>query len=86
MSLRLSTAVSQQLLGPLEAYRRTENAFRRFPYSRYRETDGKEAIRSRWNSALLIKSLLLLKVVPEVIDPVVGSFQLGCIEGQIRGI
>jgi Na+/citrate or Na+/malate symporter len=38
------------------------------------------------DSALLIKSLFLLKVVPEVIDPVVGSFQLGCIKGQIRTI
>ena len=40
----------------------------------------------RWNSALFIKSLFLLKVVPKVIDPVMGSFQLGCIERQIRTI
>jgi hypothetical protein len=35
---------------------------------------------------LLIKSLFLLKVVPEVIDPVMGPFQLGCIKRQIRTI
>src|SRR5271167_4380558 len=33
-----------------------------------------------------IKSLFFLKVVPEVIDPVMGSFQLGCIKCQIRTI
>src|ERR1700739_1400807 len=37
-------------------------------------------------SALLIKALFLLKVVPEVIDPVMASFQLGCIKGQVRTI
>ena len=35
-------------------------------------------------SALRIKSLFILKVIPEVINPVVGSFQLGRINGQIR--
>jgi hypothetical protein len=43
-----------------------------------------------WNGPglkdLLIKALFLLKVVPEVIDPVMGSFQLGCIKRQIRTI
>lgn len=38
------------------------------------------------NTALFIKSLFLLKVVPEVVDPVIGSFQRGCIERQIRTI
>ena len=40
----------------------------------------------RWDSALLIKSLFLLKVVPEVIDPMMGPFQLGRIERQLRAI
>ena len=40
----------------------------------------------RWNSASPIKSLVLLKVVAEVIDPVIGSFQLGRIERQVRTI
>jgi hypothetical protein len=40
----------------------------------------------RGHVVLPIESLFLLKVVPEVIDPVVGSFQLGCIKGQIRTI
>ncbi len=31
-----------------------------------------------------IQSLFCLKVVPEVIDPVVGSFQFGCIHREIR--
>ena len=34
-------------------------------------------------SALPIRALFLLKVVPEVIDLVMGSFQLGCIKRQI---
>src|SRR6266550_3733583 len=37
-------------------------------------------------SALPIKALFLLKVVPEVIDPVMGSFELGCIKRQIRTV
>jgi len=37
-------------------------------------------------SALPIKALFVLKMVPEVIDPVMGSFQLGCIKRQIRTI
>jgi hypothetical protein len=37
-------------------------------------------------SALPMNALFLLKVVPEVIDPVMGSFQLGCIKRQIRSI
>ena len=41
---------------------------------------------ARSNAVLLIKSLFLLKVVPEVIDPVMGPFQLGCIKRQIRTI
>ena len=31
-------------------------------------------------------ALFLLKVVAEAIDPVMGSFQLGCIKRQIRTI
>ena len=31
-------------------------------------------------------SLLLLKVVAEIIDPVMGSFQSGCIQHQIRTV
>ena len=57
-----------------------------FRFARHQETDGKEKIGSRWKSALLIKSLFLLKVVPKVIDPVMGPFQLGCIKGQIRTV
>ena len=41
---------------------------------------------ARSNTAVLIKSLFLLKVVPEVIDPVMRSFQRGCIKRQIRSI
>jgi hypothetical protein len=41
------------------------------------------ALCRRGNSALRIKSLLLLKVVPAVIDPIVCPFQLGCIQSQI---
>jgi hypothetical protein len=37
-------------------------------------------------SALLIKSLFLLKVVAEVIDPVMASFQRGRVKRQIRTI
>jgi hypothetical protein len=35
---------------------------------------------------LLIKYLFLFKVVPEIIDPVMGSFQLGRIKRQLRTI
>jgi hypothetical protein len=45
-----------------------------------------QKLMARSNAALLIKSLFLLKVVPEVIDPVMGSFQRGCIKRQIRTI
>jgi hypothetical protein len=45
-----------------------------------------QKLMARSNTALLIKSLFLRKVVPEVIDPVMGSFQGGCIQRQIRTI
>ena len=41
---------------------------------------------ARSNTTLLIKSPFLLKVAPEVIDPVMDPFQLGCIKRQIRTI
>jgi hypothetical protein len=41
---------------------------------------------ARSNAVLLIKSLFLINVVPEVIDPVMGPFQLGCIKRQFRTI
>src|ERR1700728_4328889 len=41
---------------------------------------------ARSNAVLLIKSLLLLKMVPEVIDPSMRPFQRGCIKPQISTI
>ena len=43
-------------------------------------------MRVQSNSAFVIKPLFLLKMVAEVIDPVTGAFQLGCIKRQIRSI
>ena len=57
-----------------------------FRLANHRKIDGKVAVRSRRDSAWPIKSLFFLKVVPEVIDPVMGSFQIGCIKRQIRTI
>src|ERR1700722_818076 len=58
-----------------------------FRLHRHPEIGGGEAtVRLRWNSALLIKSLVLLKMVPKVIDPVMAIFQLGSIERQTRTI
>jgi hypothetical protein len=37
-------------------------------------------------TALLIKSLILLEVVAEIIDPVMASFQLGRVKRQFRTI
>jgi hypothetical protein len=52
-----------------------------FRFARHQDIDARRQSDRDSNSALLIKSLSLLKVVPEVIDPVVGSSQLGCIKG-----
>jgi hypothetical protein len=41
---------------------------------------------ARSNAVSFIKLLFLLKVVPEIIDPVVGPFQVGCIQHQVRTI
>src|SRR4029077_9898275 len=41
---------------------------------------------ARANAVSLIKSLFLIKIVSEVINPVMGPFQLGCIKRQIRTI
>jgi len=54
------------------------------PGPNFELTGELQSVRSGWTSALLIKSLFLLKMIPEIIDPVVRSFQLGCIKGQIR--
>ena len=50
------------------------------------ERTATQKLMARSNMALLIKSLFLLKVVPEVIDPVMRSFQVGCIKHQNRTI
>ena len=52
---------------------------------RYRWSSGRELM-ARSNALFLIKLLFLFKVVPEVIDSVMDSFQLGRIKGQIRTI
>jgi hypothetical protein len=45
-----------------------------------------QKLMARSNQALLVKSLFFLKMVPKVIHPAMGSFQLGCIKRQIRTI
>src|SRR4030088_3418914 len=55
-------------------------------FARHPEVDGQVPMRARSNSAFVIKPLFLLKMVAEVIDPVTGAFQLGCIKRQIRSI
>src|ERR1700745_1167999 len=56
-------------------------------YSQRKPTAHRDSsTRKLAQTALLVKSLFLLKVVPKVIDPAMGSFQFACIQRQIRTI